>query len=84
MHWSILDKRRIGLVLIMMVLVAVVISGLVACRPANSQSAAVAVVERYLEAKKNNDFTAWKSTLWAAQKESSNALGLSSSITAGS
>ena len=43
---------------------------LAACSPANSQSDAVGVVQRYLDAKKNNDFTAWKSTLWAAQKDS--------------
>jgi len=45
---------------------------LAACSPANSKSDAARVVQCYLEAKKNNDFTAWKSTLWAAQKDGSN------------
>jgi hypothetical protein len=70
--WVMLDKRRGSVDLFILVLVAVVISGLAACSPANSQSDAVGVVECYLDAKKNNDFTAWKSTLWAAQKGGSN------------
>lgn len=70
-YWTMHDKPRAGVVLIIMVLVAVVIIGLAACSPANSQSDAVGVVQRYLDAKKNNDFTAWKSTLWAAQKDGS-------------
>ncbi len=37
MDWVILDKRHSRLVLIMMILVAVVISGLVAGRPGRSQ-----------------------------------------------
>jgi len=68
---SMLEKYRGGLVLRMVVLAAVVMSVLVACSRTSSTSAAVDVVERYLEAKKNNDFTTWKSTLWAAQKDGS-------------
>jgi hypothetical protein len=70
--WNMHDKHRVRVVLIIMVLVAVVIIGLAACGPANSQSDAVSVVQRYLDAKKNNDFSAWKSTLWTAQKDGSN------------
>jgi len=66
------DKPRVRAVLIIPLLVAVVIIGLAACSPANSHSDAVGVVQSYLDAKKNNDFTAWKSTLWAAQKDGSN------------
>ncbi len=70
--WTMLDKHRVAVALINMVLVTVLISALAACGLANSQSDAVDTVERYLDAKKNNDFTAWKSTLWAAQKDGSN------------
>ena len=70
--WTMHDKPHVRVELIIMVLVAIVIIGLAACSPANSQSDAVGVVQRYLDAKKNNDFTAWKSTLWAAQKDGSN------------
>lgn len=70
--WTMVYKSRARVVLILVVLAAVVILGLAACSPANSQRDAVGVVQRYLEAKKNNDFTAWKSTLWAAQKDGSN------------
>jgi hypothetical protein len=70
--WTMHDKPRLRVVLIIMVLAAVVISRLAACSPINSQSDAVGVVQRYLVAKKNNDFTAWKSTLWAAHKDGSN------------
>jgi hypothetical protein len=70
--WAMHDKPRARVALIIMALVAIMILGLAACSPANSQSDAVGVVQRYLDAKKNNDFTAWKSTLWAAQKDGSN------------
>ncbi len=70
--WIMPDKRRVSVDLFILVLIALAIGVLAACSPANSQSDAVGVVERYLEAKKNNDFTAWKSTLWAAQKDGSN------------
>ena len=68
---TVLKKYRAGFVLRIVVLVVAVIGGLVACSQASSRSAAVDVVERYLGAKKNNDFTTWKSTLWAAQKDGS-------------
>lgn len=67
-----LENDGVEVVLRMLILIAAVMSGLIACTWASSTSAAVDVVERYLEAKMNNDFTAWKSTLWAAQKDGSN------------
>lgn len=70
--WIIHNKTGVRVGLIIMVLVAVVIIGLATCRTANSQNDAAGVVQRYLDAKKNNDFTAWKSTLWVAQKDGSN------------
>ncbi len=69
---TMLETRRGWMVLNLLVLVALVIGGLAACSPANAESDAVTVVERYLNAKKDNDFTVWKSTLWAAQKDGSN------------
>lgn len=70
--WTMHNNSSVRELLIIMVLVVAVIIGLAACSPANSQSDAVGVVQRYLDAKKNNDFTAWKSTLWAAQKDGLN------------
>ena len=46
--------------------------GLAACSLQISQHDAVSVVEQYLKAKKMNDYQAWKSTLWAAQKDPKN------------
>ncbi len=70
--WNMVYKPCARAVLIIVVLGAAVILGLAACSPANSQNDAISVVQRYLDAKKHNDFAAWKSTLWAAQKNSSN------------
>ncbi len=70
--WIMHDKPRVSVVLVIVVPIVVVILGLAACSPANSHSDAVGVVQRYLDAKKKNDFTTWKSTLWAAQKDGSN------------
>lgn len=69
---GILDKHRVRLVVILIILAAIVISVVVVCRPTNSEIEAVGVVNRYLGAKQNNDYIAWKSTLWAAQKDESN------------
>lgn len=41
-------------------------------QPLSAESAAVNIVENYLEAKKNNDYEAWKSILWPAEKNAQN------------
>ena len=51
---------------IVVLILAILLS---ACQPAITPTN---VVERYLEAKQNNDFEAWKSELWAAQKDPQN------------
>ncbi len=48
------------------------VGGIAACSPRNARSDAANVVETYLEAKKNNDYEAWKSTLWPAEKNDQN------------
>jgi len=45
---------------------------LAACASKSPQSDPARVVEQYLQAKKSNDFSAWKATLWAAQKDGQN------------
>jgi hypothetical protein len=44
--------------------------GLAACAPQSSQDDPTSVVERYLTAKRSNDYEAWKATLWAARQDS--------------
>jgi hypothetical protein len=62
-------KRRTARALLITLLVAAGMSVLAACGQQSSQNDPTKVVERYLDAKKNNDFSAWKSTLWAAHKD---------------
>lgn len=45
---------------------------LASCASVNPQSDPTKVVEQYLQAKKSNDFAAWKASLWAAQKDGQN------------
>lgn len=65
------SKKTCCLHLLLLSLTGLAFHCLAACSPNNSKSDAACVVQRYLEAKKNNDFTSWKSTLWAAQKDGS-------------
>jgi len=60
-------RRRIFLLISL--LIVAIISGLAACSQQSSRNDAASVVERYLAAKKDNDYQAWQSTLWAAQKD---------------
>lgn len=48
------------------------IGGTGACSTQNADNDAVSVVKKYLEAVKNNDYEAWKSTLWPAEKDAQN------------
>ena len=43
--------------------------GLAGCAAPNKEDDAVSVVKANLAAKKNNDYDAWKATLWSAVKE---------------
>ena len=46
--------------------------GLTACNTTNTNADAAGVVTKHLEALQNNDFDAWKLTLWPAEKDSQN------------
>ena len=58
--------------LLIAVVVLSVTGILAACASKSPQSDPANVVEQYLQAKKSNDFSAWKATLWAAQKDGQN------------
>ena len=60
--------RRGGMACMIMLLALAFLSGLAGCSPKSAQPDAASVVERSLTAKKDNDFEAWKATLWPAQK----------------
>ena len=72
-------RRRITAFSLVFLSVAL-IGGLVACSTFRTESYSVNlvesdaanVVEDYLEAKKNNDYEAWKSKLWPAEKDTQN------------
>jgi hypothetical protein len=65
-------KQRGAAALAVTLLFIACATALAACSSAAAQSDPAGVVERSLEAKKNNDFAAWKATLWAAQKDGQN------------
>ncbi len=62
-----------GVVAFLMMLAGIVlVGGIVACSTQSTANDAVAVVKKNLEARKNNDFEAWASTLWPAEKNDQN------------
>lgn len=65
-------NRRKRMAFLHLVLIIVAIFGLAACAPPDAKQDAIGQVERYLTAKMNNDYPAWESTLWPAQKNDQN------------
>ena len=59
-------KRPGVLPSLLLILSVITIGGLVACSAPNPHNDAADVVTKYLEAKRDNNYEAWKSTLWQA------------------